>query len=93
MVVDDDIDPTDLFDVLWAMCTRCDPAEDIDIIRRMWSGPLDPRIPRGATWNSRAVIDACRPFEMLQDFPPVARSSPELRRKIEAKFRGILSKL
>jgi 4-hydroxy-3-polyprenylbenzoate decarboxylase len=93
VVVDDDIDPTNLFDVLWAMCTRCDPAEDIDIIHKMWSGPLDPRIPRGATWNSRAVIDACRPFEMLKDFPPVARASPELRRKVEAKFRDILSKL
>jgi 4-hydroxy-3-polyprenylbenzoate decarboxylase len=93
VVVDDDIDPTNLFDVLWAMCTRCDPAEDIDIIRKMWSGPLDPRIPRGASWNSRAVIDACRPYEMLKDFPPVARASPELRRKVEAKFRDVLSKL
>jgi UbiD family decarboxylase len=93
VVVDEDIDPTDLFEVLWAMCTRCDPAEDIDIIRKMWSGPLDPRIPRGTTWNSRAVIDACRPFEMLADFPPVARATPELRAKVEAKFREILSKL
>jgi 4-hydroxy-3-polyprenylbenzoate decarboxylase len=93
VVVDEDIDPTDMFDVMWAICTRCDPAQDIDIIRRMWSGPLDPRIPRGTTWNSRAVIDACRPFEMLGEFPPVARSSPELRRRIEAKFHDILSKL
>jgi 4-hydroxy-3-polyprenylbenzoate decarboxylase len=93
VVVEEDIDPTNLFEVLWAMCTRCDPAEDIDIIRKMWSGPLDPRIPRGTTWNSRAVIDACRPFEMLKDFPPVARASPELRAKIEAKFRDVLSKL
>ena len=92
-VVDEDIDPTNLFEVLWAMCTRCDPAEDIDIIRKMWSGPLDPRIPRGTTWNSRAVIDACRPYEMLKDFPPVARATPELRAKIEAKFRDVLSKL
>jgi 4-hydroxy-3-polyprenylbenzoate decarboxylase len=92
-VVDDDIDPTNLFEVLWAMCTRCDPAEDIDIIRKMWSGPLDPRIPRGTTWNSRAVIDACRPYEMLKDFPPVARATPELRSRIEAKFRDVLSKL
>ena len=93
VVVDEDIDPTNLFEVLWAMCTRCDPAEDIDIVRKMWSGPLDPRIPRGTTWNSRAVIDACRPFEMLKEFPPVARATPELRAKVEAKFRGILSKL
>jgi 4-hydroxy-3-polyprenylbenzoate decarboxylase len=93
VVVDEDIDPTNLFEVLWAMCTRCDPAEDIDIIRKMWSGPLDPRIPRGTTWNSRAVIDACRPYEMLKDFPPVARATPELRAKVEAKFRDVLSKL
>jgi 4-hydroxy-3-polyprenylbenzoate decarboxylase len=93
VVVDEDIDPTNLFEVLWAMCTRCDPAEDIDIVRKMWSGPLDPRIPRGTTWNSRAVISACRPFEMLKDFPPVARATPELRAKIEAKFRDVLSKL
>ena len=93
VVVDEDIDPTNLFEVLWAMCTRCDPAEDIDIVRKMWSGPLDPRIPRGITWNSRAVIDACRPFEMLADFPPVARATPELRAKVEAKFRDVLSKL
>ena len=26
VVVDEDVDPTDLFDVMWAMCTRCDPA-------------------------------------------------------------------
>jgi len=93
VVVDEDIDPTNLFEVLWAMCTRCDPAEDIDILRKMWSGPLDPRIPRGSTWNSRAVIDACRPYEMLADFPPVARATPELRAKVEAKFRDVLSKL
>jgi UbiD family decarboxylase len=93
VVVEEDIDPTNLFEVLWAMCTRCDPAEDIEIVRKMWSGPLDPRIPRGTTWNSRAVIDACRPFEMLKDFPPVARATPELRAKIEAKFRDVLSKL
>jgi UbiD family decarboxylase len=93
VVVDDDIDPTDLFDVTWSMCTRCDPAEDIDIVRKMWSGPLDPRIPRGTTWNSRGVIDACRPYEMIKDFPPVARSTPELRGKVEAKYREVLSKL
>ena len=27
VVVDEDVDPTDLFDVMWAICTRCDPAE------------------------------------------------------------------
>ena len=93
VVVDEDIDPTDLFDVMWAMCTRCDPAEDIDIVRKMWSGPLDPRIPRGTAWNSRAVIDACRPYEMRDAYPPVARASAELRKRVEAKFKDLLARL
>ena len=38
VVVDDDVDPTDLFDVMWAMCTRCDPAQDIDFVRRAGRG-------------------------------------------------------
>ena len=93
VVVDDDVDPTDMFDVMWAVCTHCDPVEDIQFIRKTWSGPLDPRIPRGVWYNSRAIIDACRPFERLKDFPIVARSSPELRERIETKFAHILSKL
>jgi 3-polyprenyl-4-hydroxybenzoate decarboxylase len=93
VVVDDDVDPTDMFDVMWAVCTRCDPVEDIEFIRKTWSGPLDPRISRGTWYNSRAIIDACRPFERLKDFPIVARSSPELRERIETKFAHILSRL
>ena len=34
VVVDDDIDVMDLEQVLWAMCTRSEPAESIDIISR-----------------------------------------------------------
>ena len=74
VVVDDDIDPTNTFDVLWAMSTRCDPAQDIDLIRGTWSGPLDPRLDRATTTNSRALITAVRPFG--RDFPAVAEASP-----------------
>lgn len=93
VVVDEDVDPTDLFDVVWAMSTRCDPIEDIDFIRRMWSTPLDPRLPRGTVENSRAIIIACRPFERLAEFPRVARASPELRAAVAAKYAAILAKL
>ena len=92
VVVADDVDPATLDEVIWAMCTRCDPAEDIDFIRRHWSGPLDPRLPRGVTWNSRAVIDACRPFEMLGEFPPVVRATAELRARVAQKFAAQLKR-
>ncbi|HEY7300532.1 MAG TPA: UbiD family decarboxylase [Xanthobacteraceae bacterium] len=93
VVVDDDVDPSDLFDVMWAMCTRCDPATDIEFFRRAWSGPLDPIVDKASSTNSRAVIDACRPFERLKDFPKVARASPDLRARVAHKFADILAKI
>jgi UbiD family decarboxylase len=93
VVVDEDVDPTDLFDVMWAMSTRCDPAQDIEFFRRAWSGPLDPILEKSSSTNSRAVIDACRPFERLQDFPKVARASPELRRQVAQKFADVLRRI
>ncbi len=64
IVVDDDIDPTNLNEVLWAVCTRSDPSADIEILRRCWSGPLDPIIHKdNKGFNSRAIIDATRPYE------------------------------
>ena len=87
VVVDDDIDPTDMKDVWWAMTTRCDPADDIEIIRRCWSGPLDPIIQKGKKgFNSRAIIDACRPYEWMKDFPPSVRVPDDLARQIKEKW-------
>lgn len=91
VVVDEDIDVTNLEEVMWAVCTRSDPEESIDILRRCWSGPLDPRIPADRKgFNSRAVIDATRPFEWKDRFPPVARFSPELRERVLARWRDAL---
>jgi 4-hydroxy-3-polyprenylbenzoate decarboxylase len=90
IVVDEDIDPTNTFDIIWAISTRSDPVEDIDFIRRAWSGALDPRKKLGDNFNSRAIIDACRPFDWKDEFPPVAESSPELRDKTLRKWGHLL---
>jgi 4-hydroxy-3-polyprenylbenzoate decarboxylase len=93
IVVDDDIDVSDINDVLWAICTRVDPEKSIDIVRRCWSGPLDPIIPRAEKgFSSRALIDACRPFEWMKDFPPVSGASKELKEKVLEKFAAALKK-
>ncbi|HZU07399.1 MAG TPA: UbiD family decarboxylase [Chloroflexota bacterium] len=97
IVVDDDIDPTDLEQVLWALCTRSDPETSIDIIKRAWSTPLDPRIPpekRAAKdfTNSRAIIDATRPYEWRDKFPPVASMRPETARKAYEKWGWLIGK-
>ena len=59
IVVDDDIDVSNLEELIWALITRSDPATSIDIIRNAWSTPLDPRIEperkaKGDYTNSRA---------------------------------------
>ena len=79
VVVDDDIDPADMDQVVWAMCTRFEPREGLEILRGCWSTVLDPMAygsddPR----NARVVIDACRPWSRRDTFPIVARSSKEL---------------
>jgi len=91
VVVDDDIDIMDLNDVMWAVCTRVDPAQDIDILHRCWSGPLDPMLSpsqreRKEFFNSRAIIDATRPFEWRDRFPRVSESSPQVRERILNKW-------
>ncbi len=92
IVVDDDIDPTNIEDVLWALCTRSDPEKDIDIIRRAWSTPLDPiiRKPTNAYINSRAIIDACKPYEWIDEFPEDIKTSPELIEKVKEKWGDVL---
>src|SRR3989440_245720 len=91
IVVDDDIDVMDLNDVVWAMSTRSDPVESIDIIKRAWSGPLDPRIPKDRKGHSsRAIIDATRPFEWRAEFPPVNTPSAEVKQKAKEKFGYLL---
>jgi 4-hydroxy-3-polyprenylbenzoate decarboxylase len=87
IVVDEDIDPSDVDQVLWAVATRCDPADCIDIIRRCTSQYLDPRLPpdKRAVEDytlSRAVIDACRPFHWKDQFPRPVGTSPELQTQI-----------
>jgi UbiD family decarboxylase len=93
IVVDDDIDPSNSDDVIWAISTRSDPATDIDILRQCWSNSLDPMIPpaekdRKRLWNSRAIINACRPWDRVQakDFPPVAEAAPALLEATKKKW-------
>ena len=95
IVVDEDIDVTNLEELVWAMLTRSDPATSIDIITNAWSTPLDPRIPpeekaKGNTTNSRAIIDACRPFHWRDKFPKVNMPSPEKAREGKKKFDYLL---
>jgi 4-hydroxy-3-polyprenylbenzoate decarboxylase len=97
VVVDEDIDPYDLKEVIWAMTTRCDPAKDIEIINGCWSTPLDPLVSSDPTkrepntqTNSLAIYYAVRPIHSKDKFPKVSRAPRDLRQKIVEKYRGRL---
>jgi UbiD family decarboxylase len=80
ITVDADINPRRLDEVMWAASTRCEPGTDIEIMRHAWGSRVDPLYTGGPRYNSRVLIDACRPYERLEDFPPVAEASPEVLR-------------
>jgi UbiD family decarboxylase len=95
VVVDDDVDPSNLADVMWAVTTRCEPSEQVDIVRNAWSSALDPRISpedkaRGITSHSKLILEACRPFPWFDKFPPASALTLDEAREIETKWSGVL---
>ncbi len=88
IVVDDDIDPFDLDDVMWAVHTRSSPASS-DIIKESWSSRADPLISRPADVfaTSRTIIYAVKPFAWRHEFPPVSVASEKLRREVFTKWK------
>ena len=95
VVVDDDIDPTDINQVLWALCTRTDVVQDIDIMRRCWSTSLDPMAYAGEEgqpyYNNRMIIDACRPYDRRKTFPALVRTSDEMAQRLRDRFPGLFA--
>ncbi len=92
VVVDEDIDPANLQEVMWAVATRTDPVVDIDIIQRGMGSKNDPMYVAyryAAPFSSKAIIDACRPYDHLHEFPEVAEASKELQEKVRAKWKDL----
>jgi len=80
IAVDEDVDPTDINQVIWAMNSRCNPVDDIDLLRNTWSTWLDPtqNPPEKRPYGSKALINACKEHRYL----PVFSKRTTLRREI-----------
>ena len=77
---------------MWAVSTRCDPGEDIEIMRKSWGSKVDPMLANPAVpYNTSALIDACRPFEKIDTFPRVAQSSPARVRETVGKWKELFA--
>jgi UbiD family decarboxylase len=91
IVVDEDIDPSNIDDVLWAIATRADPERAIEVTRFTSSTPLESSRPPGNRMHtSRCVIEACRPWEWKEQFPKVAEAPTEYTRQVRQKWAAKL---
>lgn len=91
IVVDEDIDPSNIGEVLWAMVTRTDPEKSIDFIRGCWGSLVDPmltveQIQNRELEHSVGLINACKPFQRLKNFPESIKPSDELTKKVKEKY-------
>lgn len=104
IIVEDDIDPFNLDQVMWAMLTRGMPDRNrVQVIENYRASNHDPSIPLAEKkkyvmppkplYSSRVIIDTCRPYEHKADWYPIARVSPALRTKILQDWQSVLSEL
>ena len=94
ITVDDDIDPSNLDEVLWAVSTRVSPERAITIVPGFLTSSLDPTLSpeerqRKELTTAKVFIDACWPYHWKDAIPPVIRSSQELRKQILTKWKDL----
>ncbi|MEM4407459.1 MAG: UbiD family decarboxylase [Candidatus Caldarchaeum sp.] len=100
IVVDEDIDPTNLNEVVWAMCTRVDPARDVEVIRDTVGTPLDPVTEHEPGkkleeyTSSRMLVFATKPFSKLVkgEFPMVVEPDEQTIKRVTAKWGDLFPK-
>jgi 3-polyprenyl-4-hydroxybenzoate decarboxylase len=95
VLVDEDIDPANIPDLLFAVATRCDPETSIDMIKGFKGGHSDPLLsPEKRRLNdisfSKGILYACKPFAWKDQFPVRTRMSEELQCKTREKWGTFL---
>ena len=88
IAVDDDVDPTDFNQVMWALSTRFNPADDLEVLRNTWSTGLDPSQypPDLRPYGSKVLINACKPHRYIKQFPPATRLRAQTYERIKARW-------
>lgn len=96
IVVEDDIDITNVNELLWAVASRWDPkssSEIVDVPASVLNPTLSPdQKAKNNLMGSCIIIDACRPYGWKEEFPPVSAVSPEYRDEVLGKWRSVLEK-
>jgi len=91
IIVDDDIDASDIPRVLWALGVRYQPYRSTEIIKRGRSTPLDPSLPmdpEARQITSRIIMDATIPYEWKQK-PILIELSKDVVEKVKARWKDL----
>jgi 2,5-furandicarboxylate decarboxylase 1 len=84
IVVDDDIDPEDMHEVMWALSSRVQADQDLTVLRNLQGQVLDPSL-RHEIKSSGMIIDATKPMD--RPFPRRGSVPEEVRRRFDlAKY-------
>ncbi|OLC34408.1 MAG: UbiD-type (de) carboxylyase-like protein [Candidatus Rokubacteria bacterium 13_1_40CM_4_69_5] len=88
IAVDEDVDPANMNQVIWAMATRCNPVEDLDILRQTWSTWLDPtqNPPEERPYGSKALVNACMEHRYLKQFSKRTKVRRSVYEAVAAKW-------
>ncbi|MCF5745654.1 MULTISPECIES: UbiD family decarboxylase [Pseudomonas syringae group] len=91
VAVDEDVDPTDMNQVLWAMATRATPSDDIDILRNTRGSPLDPaqNPPEKRFFGSKALINACKDYRNIRNFPTRTLLRPSVYERVRERWNDL----
>ena len=97
-VVDDDIDPTNMHQVNWALGTRIESEAAIHVMKGCWGSFADPALSpekraRKQYDHILTIVLACKPYHWKDQFPAKLEVSPEVTREIKAKWKGLFDSL
>ena len=97
VTVDDDIDPTNQEEVLWAMCTRVDPTTAVDMVRD--AGPrisirgFRPRVARRRLDRRTHADQRVQALRLARSIRQTNMFNAEDRKKLQAKWGELLGKM
>ncbi|MDP2744437.1 MAG: UbiD family decarboxylase, partial [Dehalococcoidia bacterium] len=89
IVVDEDVDPYNLYDVMWAISSRCQPERAVEILKDITGAGIDPSMPEESKRTksaliSKMIIDATKTVAI--PFPEAVAPKKDVLAKVEKEW-------
>jgi 2,5-furandicarboxylate decarboxylase 1 len=88
VIVDEDVDPDDLYEIDWAIVTRCNATEDVLIIPNLQGQPIDPQA-KGGKGVAKIGINATTQGKAIEKRARVIKGNKENVERIINAYGGL----